>query len=351
MNLLKKINPYSPGITFFILGVLFLGVNNGLMTSTFNNYLDDIFKIGARARGLLELPRELPGFVLIFITGALTVLTIRHWAVLVGLFSAVGILGLGFFSPSYSLMMIWMVIWSIADHVWIPVESRMALNLARENEEGRKLGQITGIRNLSMIIGAGIVWIMLDYFHMGYRALYLVAFVSGLMAAYMFYRIDEHRLASQETVRFVIRKKYHLFYWLNVLFGARKQLFLTFGPWLLVKNFGCRPQTIALLTLVGAALSFFFRQELGKLIDRWGERRVFFLDAGVLVVICLVYAISKQVYLLYAAFIMDNLMFAMRIARTTYLKKIADHPGEILPSLALGITMDHVVSMTIPVLG
>nr|MBP7459987.1 MFS transporter [Candidatus Delongbacteria bacterium] len=42
---------------------------------------------------------------------------------------------------------------------------------------------------------------------------------------------------------------------------------------------------------------------------------------------------------------------AMRIARTTYLKKIADHPGEILPSLALGITMDHVVSMTIPVLG
>jgi dipeptide/tripeptide permease len=48
---------------------------------------------------------------------------------------------------------------------------------------------------------------------------------------------------------------------------------------------------------------------------------------------------------------MDNLMFATRIARTTYLNKIAEKKTDIAPTLSLGVTLDHSVSMTIPALG
>jgi predicted MFS family arabinose efflux permease len=173
----------------------------------------------------------------------------------------------------------------------------------------------------------------------------------GLAGAWYFSRIQGADLTARETKRFVFRGRYRYFYALNILFGARKLLFLVFAPWLLIKNHGCRPETIATLTLIAAGLSYYFRQALGKLVDTWGERNVFLLDAATLIVICFIFATLTNIWVLYTAFIIENLMFAMRIARTTYLKKIALHESDITPTISLGITMDHVISMTTPALG
>jgi len=53
---------------------------------------------------------------------------------------------------------------------------------------------------------------------------------------------------------------------------------------------------------------------------------------------------------LYAAYIIDITLFALRVARTTYLKKIADDPADITPTISMGITIDHAVAMTLPIL-
>ncbi|RYD04185.1 hypothetical protein N752_15180 [Desulforamulus aquiferis] len=55
----------------FILAGAFLGFYTGLYEPTFNNYLSDIFNIGEVARGALEFPRELPGFLVVFFMGLL----------------------------------------------------------------------------------------------------------------------------------------------------------------------------------------------------------------------------------------------------------------------------------------
>ena len=58
-----------------LLATLFFGAASGIIIATFNNYLSEVHQLGAEARGWIELPRELPGFFLIFIAGAmLTVL-------------------------------------------------------------------------------------------------------------------------------------------------------------------------------------------------------------------------------------------------------------------------------------
>ena len=54
-------------------------------------------------------------------------------------------------------------------------------------------------------------------------------------------------------------------------------------------------------------------------------------------------------YGLYAAYVLDSVLFALRIARTTYLKKIADDPADITPTISMGITIDHLVAMSLPV--
>ena len=74
-------------------------------------------------------------------------------------------------------------------------------------------------------------------------------------------------------------------------------------------------------------------------------------DAAILLFICAGFALSVYKPLLYALYIIDNLMFATRIARTTYLNKIAEHRSDVAPTISMGVTMDHAVSMTIPALG
>ncbi len=123
----------SPSLRVFLAGVLLLGINNGILTATFNNYLFDSFHVSASARGLIEFPRELPGFAMIFVTGALAAFSLRSWTMLVGLTTGVGILGLGYLSPNMSLMIFWMMLWSLGDHLFITAEATIGLKLAEAN--------------------------------------------------------------------------------------------------------------------------------------------------------------------------------------------------------------------------
>ena len=57
----------DPALRAFLIGVFLFGIGNGILTSSFNNYLNDTWGLSASERGFLELPRELPGFILILL--------------------------------------------------------------------------------------------------------------------------------------------------------------------------------------------------------------------------------------------------------------------------------------------
>jgi len=118
----------------------------------------------------------------------------------------------------------------------------------------------------------------------------------------------------------------------------------------LVSLHGVPVSTIALLYFIAAGLGVLFRPLLGDIIDWVGERVVLAADEILLLGICLVYAFVDDVRFLYGAYVLDSVLFALRIARTTYLKKIADDPADITPTISAGITIDHVVAMSLPVL-
>ena len=101
-----------------------------------------------------------------------------------------------------------------------------------------------------------------------------------------------------------------------------------------------------------------FRPWLGKMIDRFGERPILMLDGVALGLICLGYGYAEWLlghdtgrWLAYVCFVLDDMLFAVGDARTIYAARIAKSKEEITSTLALGVTIDHTVSMSIPALG
>jgi predicted MFS family arabinose efflux permease len=352
-NPLERWRRADPAFKAFLLGVFFLGINAGVISSAFNNYLNDSFSLTSKQRGFLEFPRELPGFLLIFITGLLAALPVRQWAVITSLLTAAGVAGLAFLSPGYNQMLFWMLIWSTGGHLFMTVESVMGLRFAREGGQGRRLGQISGMTNFAGIAGAGLVWALAGIAGPAlYKWSFAGAAAAALASAFLFARIPAGGgEAAPGGKRFVFRRRYKWYYLLNILFGARKQIFLTFAPWVLVTVYGASPAVMAALAMTAAAAGVVFRQAFGELTDRIGERRMFIGDAVILLFICAGFAFSGFLPLLYFLFVLDSLMFATRIARTTYLSRIAEEKSHIAPTISFGVTIDHAVSMSIPAAG
>ena len=220
------------------------------------------------------------------------------------------------------------------------------------------LGRLGGIRTGAAIVGGILLWMGLGETSLGYSPVFVLAALVSLVGGYSYWvmRPIEGHTGNRPT--FIMRKRYTLFYLLNILFGARKQIFITFGPWVLIKVFGEPVSTIAWLHLVASGIGMFFSPQLGKIIDRFGERLVLMVDAVLLVGVCIGYGFaegmglgSMAVDIIYASFVLDLVLFNVGIARTTYASKISAKKDDLTATLSLGITIDHAVSMSIPTLG
>jgi predicted MFS family arabinose efflux permease len=289
--------------------------------------------------------------------GVLFFLSVTRMGVLSALGIAAGIVGLAFTGDSYLRMMIFMVLWSAGNHLLMPVTGTIALSLAPPNKRAARMGQIGAIGMAATIVGATVVWMGLDYIDLGYRETFLIAAGGAAAAAVVIGFLRPLPKREGKRPKLVVKRRYGLYYLLNVFSGARKQIFMTFGVWVLVKVFEQPASTIAKLWIVASFIGIFFQPQLGKLIDRIGERAILMANAVVLVIICMGYGfahllpIAHPVWVIYVCYVIDNLIFATGMARATYLDKIAEHEEDIHASLSMGVTIDHAVSMSIPALG
>lgn len=355
---LRAVDPeHRTNLVRALAATLFYGAAAGVVAAILNNYLADVHHFTAEDRGWLEFPRELPGFLIMFVAGGLlTLMRETQMAAVAMLFTLVGALGMGWIAGSTAMLVVFIIIYSLGDHIIFAVEGPIGLKLAKTGGEGRRLGHFGGARNLGTILGVGTVYLLSKLFGNQYNLLFTVmaGFAIVAMALYLSLTIGKGDAPSR---RMVFKKKYTLFYIISALFGIRKQIFLAFGTWVLVSLHNVPLSTIALLYFISATLGVVFRPLMGEVIDWFGERAVLAVDELFLIFICLTYAFAGDLfpqpwglYALYATYVLDNLLFALRVARTTYIKKIAEDPKDITPTISMGITIDHAVAMTLPIL-
>jgi predicted MFS family arabinose efflux permease len=347
----------SRELKLFVTASFVMGMAYSIIDSTLNNFLNERFALSGFERSFLEFPRELPGFLVVFASAALWFLCSRRLGMVALLLGAAGAVLIGFAAPTYTAVVFCLFIYSLGQHLFMPVASTIGMELAAEGKAGQRLGQLNAVRNLATIFGSFLVFLGFKYLGFDFHTTFAMVAVGLAVAAALMYRMVPE-VQSQRKTFLKLRKEYRLYYLLAILYGSRKQLFITFAPWVIVTVFNQSTETLATLLTIGGIIGVAFQPLLGWAIDHLGERLVLAVEAVLLVLVCLGYGFARQIFPEGTAFILtcvfyllDQMLMSVNMARATYMKKIALVDADVQTALSAGITLDHLFSIGAALLG
>ncbi|MBN2386982.1 MAG: MFS transporter [Anaerolineales bacterium] len=357
MKLIDRLTRTPRELKLFALASLMMGMAYSIYDATFNNFLDFRFELTGFQRSFLEFPRELPGFLVVFVSALLWFLCSRRLSVVSLLLSAVGTLLIGFASSSYGVMVLFLFLYSMGQHLIMPLASTIGMELARDGQTGRRLGQLNAIRNLAAVLGSFLVFLGFTFLGFTFQHTFVLIAIGLVLAAGLMFSMRRQEIRRPKTF-LALHKEYKLFYWLNVLYGSRKQIFITFAPWVIVTVLEQPTQVIATLLTIGGVIGILFQPLLGRAIDRLGERAILASEAVLLVFVCLGYGFAKFIFpedtariIMYICFLVDQMLFSVSMARAMYIKKIAKQDADVQAALTAGVTIDHFFSISVALLG
>ena len=334
------------GLTFLSLAAAFVGFALVLQLSLNNNFLVGEIGVSGRQAGFLEAVRESCGIAAFGILALLAGLGEPLVATLVLLLFGLGLSAYAFV-PTYGWVMAMSVVWSQGLHLWMPLPNSMALALAERDRAGRRLGQVGAAGALGSAAGLALAF-ALTQLGVKIRPLYLVAGAAALVAALACLGIP--RVIRTPKQKLVFRRRYLTYYLLNFLEGWRKQITVAFAGFLLVRVHGASLREMIVLWAAIQAIGYVASPRVGRLIDRIGERRVLFAYYLVVTAMVLCYAFVRSKYVLYAVFVLDSATFALAMAITSYVGRLAP-PSERTQTLSMGVAANHVASVAMPLVG
>jgi len=318
-----------------------------LQMGTNSNFVADVVGISPFQQGILEAVRESCGVIALLVLALLAGLA--EPLVGVGMLILVAV-GLGSYAlvGNFAWLLVASLVWSQGMHVWMPLPHSMTLALAEPGQAGRRIGQVHAAGAGGAAIGLVAGWFLHAVLGVEIRPLYVLAGVASLFAAAACLGIP--RRIKTERPRFVFRRKYWLYYILCFLEGWRKQIFVAFAGFLLVRQYGVSLETMLLLWIAIHAITYVASPIVGRTIDRVGEKSVLVFYFACLTVFFVGYAFLRNKYALYAIYVIDSSFFALAMAMTTYVNRIAPK-REHTATLSMGVAMNHVAAVSMPLVG
>ncbi|GDX40275.1 MFS transporter [Armatimonadota bacterium] len=326
-----------------------------IYASVFQNFFNDVVHGTPRGLGAMESIREIPGLLTAITAGTLVALAEARVAALGLGIAGIGI-GLTGATQAYVPLVLVTVFWSVGFHLWAGMSSAITLTLAKGQEGGRHLGRISSVSAVATMVGLGLALLFAKVapsIGVAPQALYRWNFALGgvciCAAAVLCATLSSHA-AGAVRAPIIFRKEYRLFYLLTFLEGCRRQIFSIFASFVLIKVYHQPLERMLLLQFVNNILISLTAPKMGKFVDKHGERTPLTIYAVGLILVFLGYAVSTSIYILCFLFILDNVLFTFGVGFTTYLHRIV-RPNELTPCLNMGVTMNHIAAVTIPIGG
>jgi MFS family permease len=334
------------GMMFIGLAVGGVGLAMSLQMGLNANFLAEDIGVSGFQLGLLEAARESCGIVAFGVLALLAGLPEPLVGAGVLVVFALGLGGYAFV-PNYAAVVGMSLLWSQGLHVWMPLPNSLTMALAEPDRTGHRLGQIQAAGAVGSGVGlAGAL--VLTTLRVPMRPLYLLAGAAALVAAAACLAVP--RDIKTPGPRLVFRRRYGLYYLLCFLDGWRKQIFMCFAGFLLVRVHGTDLRTMLVLWCTVQAIGYFAAPRVGRLIDRVGERRILTIYFCGLIPVFLGYAFIPSRLVLYVLFVADSALFVFNTALTTYVRRLAPL-SEHTPTLSVGVASNHVAAVAMPFLG
>jgi predicted MFS family arabinose efflux permease len=345
--------PVGRGFALAALATVATGFAMAAQQNIVSNFFEDELHLSGPQFGYITAIREIPGFLLIFLTALFYRLSLPHLTA-----GALGLLAIGYglfgTATSFWTVVPWVVISSMGYHTWLQTQPALGMTLTTERRSGGVLGRLAAINSLGALTAMAIVFVVFEFELLDFSGMYVLCGLAALIAALAIARFPNLRdgqLQAEKTRRepIVLRRDYRLYYWLSLLDGARQQIFFSFGAWVLVDHFDLGVSAISLVLIAVSTMSMLAGAWIGRQLDRHGERQVLAVVNVLYVVALLGYGLIDQVAVAIVCYVIYSFIFPLSaMGAATYLRKIAP-AADVAPSLAMGLTMQHAAAVAVPI--
>ena len=314
----------------------------------FTNFAKEVIGVNGFQIGAAQSVREIPGFLtfmVIYIVLFISEYRLAAWSVIL---MGIGIGATGYM-PTFTGLLVTTTIMSIGFHYFETTNKSLTVQYFTRQEAPVVFARLRGYGALANIGVGGIIWLLA--FVLPYKINFLLLGIFICCAgAYMLWRNPAQEAPAHAQNRLVLRRGYWLYYVLNFLSGARRQIFIVFAVFLLVEKYRLSVTTIAGIYVVNYALTWLCNPYISRAINTYGEKIVLSLESASLVILFLGYAFIDSVWIAVALYILDSIFFNFAIGLSTYLQKLAD-PKDLAQTTAVGFTINHISAVVIPLCG
>lgn len=346
----------------FLLSIALMSIGYGLYKGVIDNYLAEVVGMGEFDRGVSEFFRELPGLALIFILAIFYKFSAEKMYKMGLIVMLVGMVMQSVIPPSKVLVILAMFLFSYGEHIQLGMKSTLSLEYSRPGAGGRALGYQTSMQQIGNLVGFVAVIALFSVTAMSgaafFQSMFVVAAVFIAVATLVSFRLTSESKTDENKRRFYFRKKFTKYYMLEMFYGARKQVFFTFGPYVLILFYGADARLISILFAVSAIACFVFSPIVGKIIDRLGYKPVMIGDTLILVIVCFFYGFAHHLFDMHTAmivccvnYVLDSVISLAAMASSVYVQDISDDKNEMRATISTGLSVNHLVTVLIALFG
>lgn len=362
-NLLRKMNDAfleDSKYRVFLISLLITGLSFGLYKGMLDNFLAEIVGMGELDRGITEFFRELPGILLVFVLAAFYMLSAES---LYKAGAVIMLIGMGMHAalpPTKVLATLAICMYSFGEHIQLGMKNTLSLKYAKPGRGGAALGAQSATSQIGTLAGYLVIVMAFSVFaqNQPYTFFFYLAAVLAAASFLFSMKITGKSDTDSSKRRFYFHKKYTKYYMLEMFYGARKQVFLTFGPYVLILFYGANAAAISLMFAVSAVACFFASPVVGRIIDRAGYKTVMVADTLILVIVCFFYGFAHHIFPRNVAFIiccvnyvLDSVISLAAMASNVYVQDLSDDPDEVKATISTGVSINHLITIFIALFG
>lgn len=340
-------------IALLFLMALAMPIAFNTWSALLNNFVIEAAQFDGADIGLLHTVREIPGF---FAVGVIAIIIFVREQVL----ALVSLVLLGVATavtawfPSMAGILTITMLSSIGFHYYETVNQSLQLQWLPKDRAPQILGWLLAAGSTATLVAYLIIIALWDTLGLTYNVVYMIGGgITALIAIFAMLAYPQFEAPNPQLKKMVLRRRYWLYYALQFMSGARRQIFVVFAGFMMVEKFGYDVHEITLLYLINLVINILVAPLLGKAVGHFGERRTLGFEYIGLVIVFLsyggVYYLGWGVMVAAALYVIDHIFFGLALALKTYFQKIAD-PADIAPTAAVAFTINHIAAVFLPVL-